>query len=267
VSERGSAHLGDVHSARWPAWFAPVGFVTGMGLAFLSAMLVSAVALAVGVDAENDPPGLTIAATVLQDVAFVATAVYFAGRIGRVTPRSFGLLPTPLRRAGAAVAVTLVQFYVVTAIYTALLDPPSEQSTLDAIGADRSAVLLGLGALLIVLAAPVAEGLFFRGFIYRALRNRFGFGVSAGAVGAVFGAIHYTGPDSVGVVAPLAVLGVLFCALYEWTGSLWPSIALHIVNNAVAYAITAERSEAPVVAAAAAAVALTVCAVGARRRR
>ena len=38
----------------------------------------------------------------------------------------------------------------------------------------------------------------------------------------------------------LAVLGVLFCLLYERTGSLYPGIALHAVNNSVAYAGLAE---------------------------
>ena len=39
---------------------------------------------------------------------------------------------------------------------------------------------------------------------------------------------------------PLAALGFMFCLVYERTGSLYPVIALHALNNAIAFAVTIE---------------------------
>ena len=35
------------------------------------------------------------------------------------------------------------------------------------------------------------------------------------------------------------VLGVIFCLVYEKTGSLWPVVAMHALNNSIAYAVQA----------------------------
>ena len=35
----------------------------------------------------------------------------------------------------------------------------------------------------------------------------------------------------------LALLGFMFCLVYERTGSLFPVIALHALNNAIAYGV------------------------------
>ena len=39
---------------------------------------------------------------------------------------------------------------------------------------------------------------------------------------------------------PLAVLGFMFCLVYERTRSLYPVIALHSINNSIAYAAQAD---------------------------
>jgi membrane protease YdiL (CAAX protease family) len=57
--------------------------------------------------------------------------------------------------------------------------------------------------------------------------------VSAG----IWGVFHYTGPETWGVVLQLTVFGVALAWLYERTGSLYPTIAVHGFNNAVAFAI------------------------------
>jgi len=52
----------------------------------------------------------------------------------------------------------------------------------------------------------------------------------------VFGLIH-AGSSPVGFLAPLALLGFLLCLLYERTGSLYPCIVLHSLNNSVAFGV------------------------------
>ena len=54
--------------------------------------------------------------------------------------------------------------------------------------------------------------------------------------------IHFdfAGADALLILPPLAVLGFIFCLVYERTGSLYPVIALHSINNSIAYAAQAD---------------------------
>jgi membrane protease YdiL (CAAX protease family) len=58
----------------------------------------------------------------------------------------------------------------------------------------------------------------------------------------------------------LAVLGIMFCYVYERTGSLFPTIALHALNNTIAYGATTNDGWIP--AATVGALVLTGCVVG-----
>lgn len=85
-------------------------------------------------------------------------------------------------------------------------------------------VLVGGGA---VLAAPIAEELLFRGFVYKAAER------SWGPIGAIitsslmFAAIH---GDPLHAIAVLP-FGV-FMGWMRWrTGSVWPGILAHMLNN------------------------------------
>ena len=41
------------------------------------------------------------------------------------------------------------------------------------------------------------------------------------------------------MVLQLSLFGVILCAVYERTGSIRPTIALHMLNNAIAFAVLA----------------------------
>ena len=53
----------------------------------------------------------------------------------------------------------------------------------------------------------------------------------------IWGLFHYTGPGTWGVVVQITVFGLWLSWLYERTGSIYPTIAVHIVNNAIAFTI------------------------------
>jgi membrane protease YdiL (CAAX protease family) len=80
------------------------------------------------------------------------------------------------------------------------------------------------------ILAPVAEEIFFRGFLYGGLRARIG-PIGAMMVSTVFfSALHF----SLDAFVPILVLGLCLAWLYERTGSLYPGMLLHAMNNAVA---------------------------------
>lgn len=260
--------LGDVTASRWPAWFGPAGFVTAFLTVTVLATALTLIAESVGVvDVHSTSPHWVVLLTVVQDLVFIGTAVAFAARSGSVSARTFGLTPVSLARAVPYVIGALVLFMVMSATWAALIGVPGDQDVLESFGAQEGSFALVRAGLLVVVLAPVAEEVLFRGFIYRALRNRFSVAVASGGVGAVFAAVHYSGPETLPLLPPIALLSVLFCLLYERTGSLWPAIALHAINNAIALGATGGRAEAPTVALVLAGLALALCAVGARQPR
>lgn len=248
-------------AAAWPWWFGPVGFVAALMLTVVVGGLVGAAVRSAGGPGHRADHVASLLATLIQDAALVLVAVAFAATVGRVAAASFGLRPARLVPAAGLVALTLVGFYAVSAAWTVLVDPQAEQDTLAALGADETPALLVASAILVVAVAPLAEELFFRGFFYRALRNRLSVPAAVTAVSLLFGAIHYTGPRTLALLPMLALLSALFCLLYERTGSLWPAVALHTVNNAVAFAATTQTPGAALVAGTIGALMLGACAL------
>jgi membrane protease YdiL (CAAX protease family) len=76
---------------------------------------------------------------------------------------------------------------------------------------------------------PFAEELFFRGVLYRWLRDRWGLWVGLIASSLVFGALH----GDIAVAGATAVMGLVLGWFYERSRSLWPSILIHAINNTV----------------------------------
>jgi membrane protease YdiL (CAAX protease family) len=133
-------------------------------------------------------------------------------------------------------------FMLTALVYTLVLAPDGQQSVADDLGVDESTLALVAAGVLIVVFAPIAEELFFRGFFYKALRSRFGVLTAAAIDGGVFGLIHYTGTETLELLPMLALLGFIFCLIYEKTGSLYTVIALHALNNSIAYGFEAENA-------------------------
>src|SRR3954454_7322347 len=206
---------------RWPAWYAGVAFVVGLVATLIAVGIVAAIT---GADSEDQSPAFTIFATLLQSAAFVGSAVLFASFVAPPRPWQFGLRGTRLWPAVGWAAVGMLSFFVLTAVYSALLHPDAKQSVTHDLGADQgTAGLIAAGAMIMVVA-PAAEEFFFRGFFYRALRTRYPVLVAAAIDGALFGSIHYdfSGVDALLFVPPLALLGFIFCLVYERTGSIFP---------------------------------------------
>lgn len=92
----------------------------------------------------------------------------------------------------------------------------------------RTYVLSYLSVFVAVLG-PIAEEIFFRGFAYPAARKRWGRWKGIILVSAFFALLH---TNLVGFL-PIFILGALLAALYERTGSLVPSITVHIIHNSL----------------------------------
>jgi membrane protease YdiL (CAAX protease family) len=230
---------------RWPAWYAGVGFLVGL----VGTLIATGVVMAItGTDPDDASPTFTIVATLVQSAVFISTAVLFASFTRHPRAWHFGLRPTKLWPAVGWAALGMVSFYVFAAVYGALLQPDVKQTVAEDLGAGDGGFGLIAAGFMIVCVAPAAEEFFFRGFFYRALRTRWPVLVAAGLDGALFGAIHWDGSaNGLLIIPPLALLGFMFCLVFERTGSLFPCIALHSLNNAIAFTAQADGGDVSVV--------------------
>jgi uncharacterized protein len=223
----------------WPPWMAPAALVGGLVLAAVGGLIVDlpAAAFGVNVTSSNIPGGLEIADTVVQDIAFILAAVLFA-RMGGRTVRAwqFGLRPPRLRLLWTALLplALLLLFVIFSVIWAGILHESTKEKVLEQLGANEGTSLLLLSAALTCVVAPICEEFLFRGFIFTALSNWKGTWPAAIMTGLLFGGVHVGSAPAVDLV-PLAALGFGLCLLYRITGSLYPCIAAHSLNNSIAY--------------------------------
>jgi membrane protease YdiL (CAAX protease family) len=163
----------------------------------------------------------------IQVIAFILAAW---GMLRWRKPAAFG---TPVATssalvwgAGAALVAFLGSVSVGAAIQFAGLEI-EEQAWIQSLMADRPSLLLMLPWL--VLAGPASEEVFFRGYVFRRVYS--GFGPLAGylASALLFAIIHL---HPVGF--PMyTIIGLVFCWVYQRTGSLWAPVFGHVFYNAL----------------------------------
>jgi hypothetical protein len=223
----------------WPVWTAPAALVGGLILAVVGGLIVDLPATAFGVKitTEHTPAGIVIADTFVQDIGFICAAIYFAHLGGRrVAGWQFGL-----RRPGDGwgrailLLVALLLVFVVLTVGWSELVNPGKEKILEQLGSNEGTSLLLLSAALTCVIAPMCEEFLFRGFIFTALRNWRGTLPAALLTGLLFGGVHATSAPALDLV-PLAALGFGLCLLYRLTGSLYPCMVAHSLNNSIAFA-------------------------------
>jgi membrane protease YdiL (CAAX protease family) len=111
-------------------------------------------------------------------------------------------------------------------VYTAIFGAPEQEDIAESFGSVPVQILL------IVIAAPIAEEICFRGMLYGGLRERWPKFAAALLAGLIFGALHAL--TGLSAVPPLVAFGFVLCLLYEKTGSIVPGIVLHMLNNSAA---------------------------------
>jgi membrane protease YdiL (CAAX protease family) len=224
----------------WSPWTAAAALIGGLVLAAVLGLIVDLPAtllFGVSITKNHTPPGIELVDTIVQDVAFVLAAVYSAHIGGRaVRAWQFGLRPPGVgwKSAAGMLVLLLVAFLILSLIWAAIFNPKPEK-LLEQLGTNETTSLLLLSAGLTCVVAPICEEFLFRGFIFTALRGWRGTWPAAVITGLVFGAVHAGSAPAIDLV-PLAALGFGLCLLYRFSGSLYPCIAAHSLNNSIAFA-------------------------------
>lgn len=139
-----------------------------------------------------------------------------------------------VQTAGYLMAIFIVFVVSIRVVLTlvSVLDPtfdaqqPQTNELLDAAGTHRALALIAL-----VILPPFVEESVFRGFVFPALAKRMG--LIWGAIGSsvLFGFAHL----QANVAVYTFILGMLLCFLYTRVKSIVPGIALHMLNNYLAF--------------------------------
>jgi membrane protease YdiL (CAAX protease family) len=227
---------------RWPPWTAPVSLLATFALTLAASPIVYVIVALAGESTEDPPPWTDIVSTLIQDVALVVSALIFARMTQRPRPADFGVRPTRLWPALGWAAATWLSFFATLAVLRAVLQVGGDpQSAFDKLAHEKGTLTVASLCVLVTVAAPIAEEIFFRGYFFTALRNWRGVGVAAAITGVTFGAVHISSyVDHFNAVAAIAVAGLMvfggaLCLLYWHTGSLLPCFAVHALNNSLAF--------------------------------
>ncbi len=84
---------------------------------------------------------------------------------------------------------------------------------------------------MLVVIAPIAEELLFRGYLFGKLRKYSPTWIAILITSVLFAIVHFAWNVGLDVFA----LSIVLCLLRVVSGSLWPSIMLHMLKNSVAF--------------------------------
>lgn len=163
-------------------------------------------------------------AVLITDTVLLMAILFARGGSGSITPRDLGLCRTPGARSVGYVLVALLTLVFFDQLSAWIL--PSTSVNQFKGMSNQSVLNIILAGFAACCSAPVIEELFFRGFIYRSLRNRFPVFTAAPIAGIMFGVVH-VGSYPLASLPPKAFFGIIACLLYERVGSLLPGIFLH----------------------------------------
>jgi len=216
-----------------------VGLVTNLLLA--QALIGSIAFIALGITDVDDPK--TIYAGLIGDVAWLGFMVIwlvrwhpdwrarigvFGGRRG-VRDALAGLVGGVLLYPGIVIVGL-----VLTALFEAVSGRPT--TTPDQLPQHLNTPEAIASVILAVFVAPVAEELFFRGILFRSIRDRRGFWLGALVSGLIFGLAHYEAAawqDTVLLQSIMVFTGVALAYIYERRGNLLANVTAHMVFNVV----------------------------------
>jgi membrane protease YdiL (CAAX protease family) len=239
-------------SAASPGWGPFTGVLYGFGIALLGVqigvgMLLGLVlglsgmsSTAIG-DWMNTIHGQFIFTAAAEIVMFAAIIFYVKQRGGSL--KSIGLNRFQLKYVLYVLLGTLVYFFIYFVVVSAVaaLVPSLNLEQEQDLGFKNPAGVLQLTMVFmsLVVLPPIAEETVFRGFMFAGLRSKLSFAAAA-AITSVFFAIGHL---QIGQGTPLLwvagidtfVLSMVLCYVREKTGSIWPTIGIHMLKNLVAF--------------------------------
>ena len=179
---------------------------------------------------------LTTLALGLMSVILIVSPWVFGIKRCRVRWRTLGFVQAKTRWCMLLPWPVLLLSLTFGGVYVAVITAAEIESLLPP---DIPAGALGEGfyrfanIFIIGIAGPLAEEVFFRGFLLAALVRPLGTFRAAAAASAIFAAQH----GSLAIMMPIFVSGMLLSWLYLKTRSIWPPFTAHAAQNLIAVSL------------------------------
>lgn len=205
-------------SRQWTPSYALIAYLATFAAIILISLILSDV---VSIKVSAGVGGLVV------DAILLLALVPLARRRG-ISRTDLGIRPTAASSSLGLVLLAVVIYVLVADVYAAIFIGQSLNHKANVLSGIHHLSTLGtiVTIFAVAISAPVVEEIFFRGLIYRSLRNRLPVPVAALIAGLLFGLVHITGYPL--ITLPIkAIFGVIACLLYERTGSLLPGMGLH----------------------------------------
>lgn len=228
-----------IEKKMWLAIILPLWVLAGFTLAqVIGGVIISALS-AVGVDLQV--VNQTVLNTVVGAFVYILSLTIVIGlpwliKKNRTTKEDLGLQRWPawldllLAPAGFIVYMILSAIFVFLAMqFLPFVDFEQVQDTGYSQLSQQMEVLLAF--LMLVVIAPVAEEILFRGYLLGKLRQHVPIWLAILLTSLLFAALH--GAWNVGI--DVFALSIVLCLLRVVSKSLWPSILLHMMKNGVAF--------------------------------
>jgi uncharacterized protein len=146
----------------------------------------------------------------------------------------------PELRAGLAFGLVLYPaiVFVVGVAFTLILQAVSGHAVdvPDQVGTRLSWIGIVLTVFYALVLAPVGEELFFRGILFRSIRDRHGFALGALASGLAFGLVHYVPAawqNSILLMSVMVCTGIALAWLHDRRRNLLTNIVAHATFNVI----------------------------------
>jgi membrane protease YdiL (CAAX protease family) len=217
-----------------------LGTLLVFGVAFLSVFALQLVAVTAvlswrGGSLEDNGLAALLAGVPASSLALIGVA-WLAAR----PPRRDGLRLGPGRMPGREVAVMAIGVLALSQALESLvllldMGPGPTLEWMTRTVASATPLGLALAVVVVGLLAPVAEELFFRGYMLTRLRAVWSPGPAILMSAVAFGIIH--GEWTHGLLA--AVIGVYLGLVTERAGSVTPAMICHAVNNTASVVLSA----------------------------
>lgn len=239
-----STEAGDEQPRRTPYWIAFAAVLIGFAGGVFASIMVQLIGSGFGSPVGHPTPAVLITGNFLFDAAFVGSALYFTAVGGWMGRDEFGYRRIPWRTGVGAVLAAGVAYYLVSLAYAAVFKLHGTDRLPSDLGVQRSVWAAIFTAVFVCAAAPMAEEFFFRGFLFGVLRRmrvrvagrELGPWIAAVVVGLLFGLAHFDSAQPQFLI-PLGFLGFVLCIVRWRTRSLYPCMALHSINNSVAFGV------------------------------
>jgi hypothetical protein len=231
-------------SVTWSVWEAVLAYVV-VGIVLAQAIVGGVLVAVFSIDLTTGAAdGPAVALTIAVDLV---TVVGLAAWLQRRHPgwlQTLWIPPVGARFRALAtgyglgivlyIVVALIVGAVLTLLFRAMFGedvtaPEQLSSNLSALGKVGAAILA-------IVVAPITEEFFFRGMLFRSVRDRWGFWAGALSSSLLFGLAHYVASpwrDALLLQAVMVFTGLGLCWIYERRGTIVANIGAHMAFNTI----------------------------------